>query len=278
MAPNQKFDPAAFRQFEHDGWGEVSGTYQDTFARSTQQAIEPMLDTAGITAGKRLLDVACGTGALTAMAAERGAMPVGLDYVESMVSAARSLHPGLEFRQGDAEALPFEDGAFDAVVCNFGILHFPNPEQAIAEAFRVLAPGGRYAFSSWRPPDQSPFMALLLGSVEKHGDMKVPIPPGPPMFRFSDPAECEKVMAATGFSNVSCQNLPVVARFDKPADVMDTVNKGMVRAKVIIKMQTDENQARIEAAIIEGAKKFETGGTIEIPQPAVLAVGSKPQP
>ena len=276
MAQNPEYDEAAFKQFEHDGWAEVSGTYHDTFALCTQQAIEPMLDVAGAAEGTRLLDVACGTGNLTAFAAKRGAEPMGLDYVESMVSEARSLHPGLEFRQGDAEALPFEDGAFESVTCNFGILHFPNPEQAIAEAFRVLAPGSRCAFSSWSPPDQSPFMALLLGAVEEHGDMNVPIPPGPPIFRFSNPAECEKVLAATGFSNVSCQDLPIVARFDSPEGVMETLNRGMVRIKAIIKMQTPENQARIEAAITEGAKEFETGGTIEIPQPALLAVGYKP--
>ncbi|MEE8435817.1 MAG: ubiquinone biosynthesis methyltransferase UbiE, partial [bacterium] len=73
MAQNPDYDAAAFKQFEHEGWGEVSGTYHDTFALSTKQAIKPMLDAAGSAEGARLLDVACGTGALTAIAAEQGA-------------------------------------------------------------------------------------------------------------------------------------------------------------------------------------------------------------
>ena len=86
MAQNPDYDAAAFKKFEHDGWGEVAGTYHDTFALSTKQAIEPMLDAAGAAEDTRLLDVACGTGAFTAIAAKRGSEPIGLAYLESMVS------------------------------------------------------------------------------------------------------------------------------------------------------------------------------------------------
>ncbi len=144
---DDSYDPKAFKAFEHNGWDQVSATYHDTFARLTRLTVDALLDAVGAGAGVRLLDVACGTGNVAAAATARGAKATGLDFVASMVSEARKLHPETEFRVGDAEALPFADHEFDAVVCNFGLRHFPHPERALAEAFRVLAPGGRYAFS-----------------------------------------------------------------------------------------------------------------------------------
>ncbi len=70
---------------------------------------------------------------------------VGIDAAAAMAGLARRLHPSLEFRQAEAEALPFEDGSFDAVVGNFVIFHVGRPERAVEEFVRVLAPGGRLA-------------------------------------------------------------------------------------------------------------------------------------
>ena len=78
--------------------------------------MEPLLDAAGVTAGMRVLDVGCGLGDLAAAAAARGAVATGTDLAEGMVEAARGRHPGLEFVLADGEALPFEDGAFDATL------------------------------------------------------------------------------------------------------------------------------------------------------------------
>ena len=275
MADTPDFDAAAFKRFEHDGWDDVASTYSKTFGQFTQQAAQPLLDATGVSTGTRLLDVACGPGILTAAAGERGAEATGLDYVQSMVDEARTQHPGIEFRQGDAEELPFEDAVFDAVVCNFGILHFPNPERAIAEACRVLTPGGRFSYTAWRPPEESPFMALLMNAVRDYGDMNVSIPAGPPLFRFSDPTQCEQVLSAAGFAEPSFQELPIVARFNDPSQVMNTVDNGMVRAKAMVKGQTPENQRRIEEAIAEGAKAFEKDGAIEISQPALMVSAVK---
>jgi len=105
--------------------------------------------------GARVLDVATGPGYVAARAAARGAAAVGVDIAAAMVSLAARRHPELEFRQGDAEALPFADASFDAVLGNFVMLHLGRPEQAAAEFARVLAPGGRLALTVWDLPQRS---------------------------------------------------------------------------------------------------------------------------
>ncbi len=102
-------------------------------------------------------------------AARRGATVRGVDVAEAMVARAAAEHPGIEFRQADAQSLPFEDGAFDAVVGNFGLPHFGRPELAVAEGARVLAPGGRLALTTWDVPAEMRMFGVFLEAVAEAG-------------------------------------------------------------------------------------------------------------
>jgi ubiquinone/menaquinone biosynthesis C-methylase UbiE len=86
-----------------------------------------------------VLDVATGPGYVAERAEARGAVPLGIDIAEGMVTLARRNHPELEFMVADGEQLPFDDGSFDGVVGNFVINHLPRPERGMAEAARVVA-------------------------------------------------------------------------------------------------------------------------------------------
>lgn len=277
MTGHPPIDSSAFKQFERDGFDRVAEGYDRAIAKVTSQINEAILDAVGVGRGTRLLDVACGTGWLCAAAVDRQAAIAGLDLAENMVAIARSRCPEAEFHHGDAENLPFESGQFDAVVCSLGILHFPNPEQAIAEAFRVLKSGGRYAFTCWTPPGRNPFMNLILGSVQTHGTMDVELPPAPPLFRFGDATECQKVLSAKGFTSVSVTELPIVWSFCAPEDVVPRIVASTARLGPMLAMQSEEQRHNIEQAIIEAAKQYATDDGIEIPASVVLAVASKPR-
>ena len=116
-----------------------------------------------------------------------------------MLAEARRHHPAIDFQAGDAEALPFPDASFDAVVMSFGLLHLGRPDQALAEAHRVLRPGGRIGFTVWARPEEAVAFGIVLRAIERHGRLDVPLPPGPPFFRFSDPEESRRVLLGLGF-------------------------------------------------------------------------------
>src|SRR5207248_3148605 len=104
--------------------------------------------------GERILDVACGTGAATRLLAERvgpTGQVVGLDVNAGMLAAARAAvtNPVVEWHEANAQALPFADGAFDAILCQLGLQFFPDRPLALREMRRVLAPGGRLALACW---------------------------------------------------------------------------------------------------------------------------------
>lgn len=173
------FDPESVRAFEHARWERAAPVFAASFATATGQFVEALLDAAAVRDGTRVLDVACGSGVATAEAAARGAFPTGVDFSAAMLDVAQAAHPGVTFLQGDAEALPCADAAFDAVVANFGVHHVPRPPLALAEAFRVLGSGGRIAVSFWADPAQNIAWKLLLDAVRRHGDAAASDAPPP---------------------------------------------------------------------------------------------------
>ena len=275
MAEPRPAPTSDFKTFEHEGWERVALPYRDAFSSLTAQTIEPLLDAAGTRPGTRLLDVACGPGDAAAAAAKRGARVTGIDFAKSMVLQATRLHPLVEFRVGDAEALPFDPGRFDGVVINFGILHFADPERAIAEAHRVLRPAGRLAFTVWTPPEKAAGFAIVLRAIETHGRMDVPLPEGPPFFRFADPAESRRVVEGAGFESVEVRELPLVWRLETPEDLFDAFWEGGVRTRGLLRAQSPAAIAAIREAIRAEAARHAREGTVELAMPAVLTAGVK---
>jgi ubiquinone/menaquinone biosynthesis C-methylase UbiE len=270
----------AFRDFEQTGWERAAEFYGDAFGNLTAQTAEAMLNAVGLdavaaTPGTQMLDVACGPGYVAAAAAARGASVTGLDFSAAMVAEARRRWPALTFREGDAEALPFEAASLDAVVMNFGLLHLARPDTALAEAFRVLRPGGRYAFTVWAAPERTVGFGMTLRAIEQFGNKDVPLPEGPPFFRFSDSAETRKTLASIGFSDIVVQELPLAWRVTSASDVFDAMCKGGVRTAAVLRAQTPEALAAIGAAVTRGVEAYARDGAFVLPMPAVLASATK---
>lgn len=259
-------DPVAFRQFEHEGWQRVASRYNDSFASVTTQSIEPLLDAAQVRKGTRVLDVACGPGYVTAAAAARGASALGIDFSSEMVVEARQRYPSLEFMEGDAEALSLPDATFDAVLFNFGMLHFGRPERAISEAHRALRPGGRVAFTVWAAPEKTLGFGIVLGAIQKYGDLNVPIPPGPPFFRFSAREESEQFLTAAGFVNPTVRAVPQTWKLSSADELFNVMYYASVRNAALLHAQKPEVLKSIQTEIRRQVERYAS----ELPMPAML--------
>jgi len=139
--------------------------YDQYFVPALFQQWGPIVSSAaGISPGQQVLDVACGTGALTAAAAEKtgsAGQIVGLDPNEEMLAVARRKHKNIEWRNGRAETIPFPDEHFDAVISQFGMMFFEDRPAALREMMRVLEPGGTLAVAVCDALDHSPGYAVL---------------------------------------------------------------------------------------------------------------------
>ncbi len=270
-------EASKFHEFELLGWQRAADTYHRYFGSLTRQAIGPLLDalTMPPPAGKSLLDMATGPGYVAAEAARRGWSPVGMDFSESMVAIARRLHPDIDFRIGDAESLPFGNASFDAATMNFVILHLAQPEAAIGEAFRVLRTDGRFAFSVWRMPEQGAGFRIVLEAIEEFGDPGVPLPPGPPFFRFGDPAESRHVLESHGFSDVATVDASLLWTLESPSDFFEAFLKGSARTGGLLRAQAEPALAKVREAIQKRIAACWRNGRLEIPMPALIVSGRK---
>ena len=269
-------DLSAFHAFEQAGWENIPRAYQDAFGTLTIQVIEPLLDAARVGPGVRVLDVATGPGYVAGAAAWRGARVVGIDLSAAMLAEARRHHPAIDFQAGDAEALPFPDASFDALVMSFGLLHLGRPDQALAEAHRVLRPGGRIGFTVWAKPEESVAFGILLRAVERHGRLDAPLPPGPPFFRFSEPEESRRTLLAVGFQAPEVVKVPQVWRLPSLDTLFEVMRDGTVRTAGLLRAQTAQARDAIRVEVREAARAYQRAGGVELPMPAILASAVKP--
>ena len=159
--------------------------------------------------GDRVLDVCCGTGDLALASSEAGAHVVGLDFSEKMLARARNKSDAVDWVRGDAAAMPFADGEFDAVTVGFGIRNLEDLERGLAEIARVLRPGGRFGCLEitrprglLRPFFRVWFDALvpLAGKVLPGGGAYTYLPAS--VRRFPGPEDLAAAFARAGFSKI----------------------------------------------------------------------------
>jgi ubiquinone/menaquinone biosynthesis C-methylase UbiE len=267
-----------FMEIEQEAWDQRADYYDDLFAAVSKQAIPDILDDLGSLAGKRHLDIACGTGHLVAEASRRGAISEGTDFSQSMIDAAHKNYPGERFSLADAARLPFESGSFDAVTCAFGISHMENPQQAIDEAFRVLASGGRFAFTLWFGPDDgNELQAIVKHAVASHAVTNITLPDAWTQLRFADEQICATMVRQAGFGRPEFKRLPIAWTSKNKEEVLAFVDKLFVRGKMVVDYQPPAVKRRIKETILIEAQAHRTNGGITMNWPALLVTARKLQ-
>ena len=244
---------SSLKAFEAEGWNRQAEGYDLLTGRVTARVAAPLLDAADVMAGHRVLDVACGTGGLSAAATRRGASPLGIDLAEAMVDAARAALPGVEFRVADAEALPFPDDRFDAAVGGFVLNHLPHPARCAEECARVVAPGGRVAFAVWERPERSRLIALLGEALERRGRRprrrRARGPRRLPLRRRA--AACAGCWRAPGLEEVDVATVELDVGVGDADELWRGLTGGLVRAPAALAAHDEDTRTRARAAFDE---------------------------
>lgn len=242
-----------------------------------RQWVAAVLEAASIDSGQQVLDVACGTGVLARAAFTRvgpGGAVTGIDPDPGMLALAERLAPGVSWRVGKAETLPFEDGAFDAVLSQFGLMFFTDRIRSLSEMLRVLGPGGRLAVAVWDSLERIPAYATEVELLEQIGGTAAADALRRP-FALGDPQELAKLFERAGATATAIAAHSGKARFPSIRAMVEADLRGWLPLMGV--MLTEEQNQRILAEA-ESALGSHVGadGTMAFDVSAHIATAAKP--
>ena len=216
--------------------------------------IDDVLALATLKPSERVLDVACGSGAATRLAATRVGLQgsaAGLDIDPGMIEVARERSGSAEgapiaWHVASALDMPFEDGAFDAVLCLQGVQFFPDRLAGFKEMRRVLASAGRVAVSVWRTIEHCKGHAALAKVLERHGiDAQAARRP----FSLGEAYELEMLGHRAGFAGVRVDAVVKVMRFESPADFVRILAAGAPSTRHALAKVSESQRQQIVAEV-----------------------------
>ena len=244
-----------------------------------EQLARLLLDRVGPERGHAVLDVACGTGIVARLAAERvgeSGQVTGLDRDEAMLAVARANAPRasapLTWRAGDAQALPFADGIFDVVLCQQGLQFFPDRLGALREMRRVLAAGGRFGACLWRASEFDPFTIAAGEALARHVSEEAA---GHATYAFGDAGELKALIEEAGFRAVEVAPLTVSRRMGPPAESIPLFFASSGRLNAIYARLEPAVRAALVADIAHAMRPYVCGSGMEVPRETLIATARR---
>lgn len=261
-------------------WDKHAATFRTIFTPLTTALIEA----AGITAGRNVLDIAAGAGEPSLTIAEIVG-PTGsvtcTDAIADMVraaerEAARRRLTNVTFRRCEAEALPFTDNTFDAVVCRLGVMFFPDPLSGMREMLRVAKPGGALALAVWDKSDCNPFLNVITNALSRYVETAPEEPDAPGAFRFAEHGKLAQVLRDAKASEVTER----ILKFEIAAPItfeqfweLRSEASASLREK-LQRFLPDELRQLIDE-VRDASREFFTGGYMRFPAQMIVVDGRK---
>jgi ubiquinone/menaquinone biosynthesis C-methylase UbiE len=256
---------------------DAATAYEELFVPAEFQEWTPRVaDAAQLGPGHRVLDVACGTGVLAREAATRvgaGGLVVGLDPHAGMLAVARRLAPELAWHEAPAEALPFPDRSFDAVVSQFGLMFFTDRHQALREMLRVLMPGGRLAIAVWDTLEATPAYAAEVAFLERMAGRQAADAVRAP-FALGDRNELARLLADAGAETVVITTHHGTARFPSVRVMVEAELRGWLPAMGVV-LSEDQIERILEEAEHALSAFVTPGGAVAFDSPAHIATATR---
>src|SRR5262245_49054182 len=236
---------------------QLSGNAAEFYERYVGLIMEPwvrcLVAVAALQPAEHVLDVACGTGFVARLAAHwvgAEGQVVGVDLNAGMIEAARAASvrgPGttIEWRTGDAAALPFEKRVFDVVLCQQGVQFFPDRVRALQEMRRVLRPGGRLAFTVWGAIGDTPYFVVLADALTRHVSVAAGAMARAP-YVLHDEVALRDLVTSAGFRNVRVRPTVKTMRLPLPAEFVPGHLAALPMAQEIAQLSSDRRAALLE--------------------------------
>ena len=258
--------------------------WETTISTWMEPATEAMLDMAGIDAGARVLDLASGAGSQTLRAARRvgeHGQVVASDIAETMLHHVRANASAaglinVSTLAGAAEDLGLAAESFDAVICRLGLMLFAAPAQALADARRVLKPGGRFAGVVFTTPAANPFMAKPMQVLLRHAGKTAPAPGQPGIFAFGDPGMIERLLSESGFVDIEQRTFAVPLRMPSAAQTLVMMQDAFGAYRAVISDRSEFVRGAAWAEVSETLKTFDTPSGFIGQAEVLVAAGVKP--
>ena len=243
---------------------------------------QELIRSAALRDTSNVLDVAAGTGepGLSAAAlVPKGTVTV-TDLSDRMLevaadNAARRGIENFQTKQCDAGALPFPDGSFDAVLCRFGFMFFPDVDICVEEFVRVAKPGARLCTAVWDVPDRNPWATTIIGTISKYVDMPTPPPGSPGLFRCAAPGYMQTAFRKGGLKDIAVKNVAGELSF-KSADEYWSFMTEIAAPVVAGLTKADEpTRQKIETTVLDLARKTSPDGKPRLSWSATIISGTK---
>lgn len=270
------------------GQWQVAGSAAETYERALVPAVfaawAPLVvDLADPRLGERVLDVACGTGVVARLVAQRVGRTgevVGLDLNPGVLAVAASItsnatptSAAITWREANATKMPLPDAAFEIAYCQLGLQFFPDRPAALREMYRVLVSGGRLGLMVWRGIEHSPGFGVLAGALARHvsaeaaGIMRAP-------FGLGEAEALRALVAAAGFRDITIRPVAGTVRFPSAARFVQDYVAGSPLAGHVVKV-SDEARAALVSEVGDTLKSWFAGGALAFPIEAHLASAKK---
>jgi ubiquinone/menaquinone biosynthesis C-methylase UbiE len=260
------------------GWKKWDAYLLKRFEPVTQA----MLDEAHLAEGQSVLELACGTGEPGIPAAKRlgKGRVTGTDQSEEMMAVAeeKAKAQGVlnySTRAASALSLPFPDSQFDAVLCRWGIMFFPDPRACLRETRRVMKPGAWASFATWNAPDKNPYLSLPIKvAIQKMG-LTPPPPEAPGVFRFPNPQELAALMSEAGFKNPQVREVVGESDFDSPEHYFEFVSEVVGPFRAAMAQAQPAVREQIKAGLLEQVKPLVKDGRVRSPYSSWIVSAQK---
>ena len=285
------FDPNQFKMAQREGWDSVAEGWKEWWEpieKGAQKLSQRLIELAEIKPGQRVLDVATGIGEPSITAAKvvgtGGGHVLATDISRQMLAIAKEratllrLHDIIEFKESDAENLDLANSSFDAALCRWGLMLFPNLDAAIRKIYSSLVSGGRFAAAVWADAIKVPIISLATRVIGSQVQMSVPPPGVPNPFSLADTNKLENSLARAGFRDIHIEAVIVTFEFKSGQDYCRYCQAVSASARIALSKETEERREDVWRKVAEeAAQNYGTAnGLIKMDNESICIVGTRP--